>query len=90
MGGVEGPGRKGGEGGRENEAVLAGRVPRSGRSEGVYGLGGYVPLAEKRWVGGGAAAGGVIGAIFLKRVGVRLLKNIFTLLMLASGIRMLF
>ena len=39
---------------------------------------------------GGAVAGGVIGAFFLKRVGVRLLNNIFTALMLASGIRMLF
>jgi len=35
-------------------------------------------------------AGGVIGALALRRVGVRLLNNIFTALMLASGIRMLF
>jgi uncharacterized membrane protein YfcA len=87
---VEGLELTGTEERRAHAASLAVIFPISVLSAALYGFGGFVPLKETLWLCGGAAVGGVIGAFFLKRVGVRTLNNIFTLLMLASGIRMLF
>ncbi len=87
---VEGLERTGVEEKRAHATSLAVIFPISAVSAVLYGIGGYVPLETTLWLCGGAAAGGILGAFCLKRVGVRLLNNIFTLLMLASGIRMLF
>ncbi len=87
---VEGLEQTGTEERRAHAASLAVIFPISALSAALYGIGGYVPLESTLWLCGGAVAGGVLGAIFLRRVGIRLLNNIFTLLMLASGIRMLF
>jgi uncharacterized membrane protein YfcA len=87
---VEGLERTGTEDHRAHAASLAVIFPISALSAALYGIGGYVSLRETLWLCGGAVAGGVLGALFLRRVSVRLLGNIFTLLMLASGIRMLF
>jgi len=87
---VEGLELTGTEERRAHAASLAVIFPISILSAVLYGFGGYVPPGETLWLCGGAAVGGIIGAIFLRRVGVRMLNNIFTLLMLASGVRMLF
>jgi hypothetical protein len=87
---VEGLERGGTEERRAHATSLAVIFPISALSAVLYGVGGFVPVEPTLWLCGGAAAGGVIGAFCLRRVGVRLLNNIFTLLMLASGIRLLF
>ncbi len=87
---VEGLERTGTDERKAHAASLGVIFPISTLSAVLYGTGGYVPLEDTLWLCGGAVAGGVIGAFFLRRVGVRLLNNIFTALMLASGIRMLF
>jgi uncharacterized membrane protein YfcA len=87
---VEGLERTGTEERRAHAASLGVIFPISVLSATLYGIGGYVPLESTLWLCGGAVAGGVIGAFFLRRVGIRLLNNVFTLLMLASGIRLLF
>lgn len=87
---VEGLERTGTEEKCAHATSLAVIFPISTVSAVLYGVGGYVPLQSTLWLCGGAAIGGILGAFCLKRVGVRLLNNIFTLLMLASGIRMLF
>lgn len=87
---VEGLERTGTEERRAHAASLGVIFPVSALSAALYGTGGFVPLGETLWLCGGAVAGGMIGALALRRVGVRLLNNIFTALMLASGIRMLF
>ena len=86
---VEGLERTGTEERKAHAASLGVIFPISALSAVLYGTGGYVPLKDTLWLCGGAAVGGVIGALFLRRVGVRLLNNIFTALMLASGIRLL-
>ena len=52
----------------------------------LYFSGGFVKLTPTLWLCGGAAIGGLIGAVFLQNINTRLLNRIFTLLMLASGI----
>lgn len=87
---VEGLERTGTEERKAHAASLGVIFPISALSAALYGMGGYVPLEDTLWLCGGAVAGGVIGALALRRVGVRLLNNIFTALMLASGVRLLF
>ncbi len=87
---VEGLERTGTEEKRAHATSLAVIFPVSAVSAALYTAGGYVPLGSTLWLCCGAALGGILGAYCLKRVGVRLLNNIFTLLMLAAGIRMLF
>ena len=55
----------------------------------LYSIGGYVELGKTLWVCGGAAIGGIIGAIFLRNINKKWLNRLFTLLVLASGIWML-
>lgn len=86
---VEGLERTGVEERRAHATSLAVILPVSAVSAALYGFGGYVPLGETLWLCGGAALGGLLGAFFLGRVGIRLLNNIFTLLMLGSGVFML-
>ena len=87
---VEGLERTGTKERRAHATSLAVIFPISAVSAVLYGIGGHVPLAQTMWLCGGAALGGLLGAFFLARVGVRLLNNIFTLLMLISGVWMLF
>ncbi len=42
------------------------------------------------WLLGGAALGGILGAFLLGKLKSKIIDNIFTLLILASGIRMVF
>ncbi len=87
---VEGLERTGLDEKKAHATSLAVIFPISALSAALYTAGGYVPLENTLWLCGGAAAGGILGAYCLKRVGVRLLNNIFTFLMLAAGLRMLF
>ncbi len=87
---VEGLERGGTEERRAHAVSLAVIFPISALSAALYGIGGFVPVNITLWLCGGAAVGGMIGAFCLRRVGVRLLNNLLTLLMIASGIRMLF
>ena len=75
---------------RSHAVSVAVIFPISGLAAAMYTGGGHVPLTETLWLCGGAAAGGAAGALCLRRVGKKLLGRVFTLLMLAGGIRMLF
>lgn len=86
---VEGLERSGTEERRAHATSLAVIFPISAVSAVMYGIGGHVPLFDTLWLCGGAALGGIAGAFLLGRVGARLLNNIFTLLMLVSGVWML-
>lgn len=86
---VEGLERFGTEERRAHAMSLAVIFPISAVSAVMYGMGGHVPLEATLWLCGGAALGGIAGAFLLGRVGIRLLNNIFTLLMIISGIWML-
>jgi len=87
---VEGLERAGTEERRAHATSIAVIFPISVLSAALYGAGGYVPLEETLWLCGGAAAGGLLGAYLLGRIRTRLLNGIFTLLMLGSGVWMLF
>ncbi|MGI5849894.1 MAG: TSUP family transporter [Christensenellales bacterium] len=87
---VEGLERAGTEERRAHATSIAVIFPISAVSAVLYGVGGYVPLAETLYLCGGAIAGGLAGAFLLGRIKTRLLNNIFTLLMLASGVWLLF
>ncbi len=86
---VEGLERTGTAERRAHATSIAVILPISVVSAALYGSGGHVPLVDTLWLCGGAALGGLLGAFFLGRVALRLLNNIFTLLMLISGIWML-
>lgn len=86
---VEGLERTGTQERRAHATSLAVIFPISAVSAVLYGLGGHVPLGDTLWLCGGAALGGLAGAFLLGCVGIRLLNNIFTLLMLVSGVWML-
>lgn len=87
---VEGLERAGTEERRAHATSLAVILPISVLSAVLYYTGGYVPITDTLYLSGGAVAGGLIGAFFLRKVKLKLLNRIFTLLILASGIRMLF
>ena len=87
---VEGLERAGVEERQAHAASVAVIFPISALSAALYTAGGHVPMAQTLMLCGGSAAGGLAGALFLKRIPRKLLNRIFTLLMLASGIRMLF
>lgn len=86
---VEGLERTGTGERRAHATSLAVIFPISALSAALYGSGAHVPLCETLWLCGGAALGGLAGAFLLGRIGIRLLNNIFTLLMLISGAWML-
>ncbi len=75
---------------RAHATSIAVILPISALSAALYFTGGFVPLTETLYLCGGAIAGGLVGAFFLSRVKVKLLNRIFTLLILASGVRLLF
>lgn len=83
---VEGLERSGTDEKKAHATSLAVIFPISAVSAALYCTGGFVPLGGTLWLCAGAALGGFIGACLLRRVKVRLLNGIFTLLMLASGI----
>ena len=87
---VEGLERTGIEERRAHATSIAVILPISLLSSVLYYTGGYVPLTETLYMCGGAIAGGLIGAFLLSKVKVKLLNRIFTLLILASGVRLLF
>ncbi len=87
---VEGLERTGTEEKRAHATSIAVILPISALSAALYFTGGYVPLTETLYLCGGAVAGGLAGAFFLSKVKVKLLNRIFTLLILASGVRLLF
>ena len=66
-------------------------LPMSIASGVVYFLGGHIPFDGNTWMLlGGACAGGLIGAMLLGKLKGGIVDAIFTLLILASGVRMLF
>ena len=87
---VEGLEEAGTEEHRAHATSIAVIFPISAVSATLYYCGGFVPLEETLFLCGGAIIGGFAGAIFLSRIKTRLLNCIFTLLMLISGIRLLF
>lgn len=86
---VEGLERTGTREKQAHAASIAVVFPISALSAALYAAGGYVPLGTTLWLCGGAVAGGILGAWALRRVKVRLLNILFTVLILASGIWML-
>jgi uncharacterized protein len=87
---VEGLERTGTEERKAHATSLAVILPISILSAALYYTGGYVPLENTIWLCAGAVAGGLTGAFFLSKVKLKILNRLFTLLILASGIRMLF
>lgn len=87
---VEGLQRAGVDDKQAHATSLAVIFPISAVSAALYTLGGHVRLAETLLLCAGSAAGGLVGALFLQRIEKKLLARIFTLLMLFSGVRMLF
>ncbi|MGE5495669.1 MAG: sulfite exporter TauE/SafE family protein [Burkholderiales bacterium] len=75
---------------RAHATSLAVILPASVLSAALYFTGGYVPLEQTLYLCAGAIAGGLLGAFFLSKVRIKLLNRIFTLLILASGVRLLF
>ena len=66
-------------------------LPMSIASGIIYFLGGHIAFDSRTWMLlGGACAGGLIGALLLGKLKGALVDAIFTLLILASGVRMLF
>ena len=55
----------------------------------AYHRAGYLDVPAFLWTGAGALAGGLIGALLLGKTKPKILNRIFTLLILASGIRLL-
>lgn len=86
---VEGLQRSGVEEKQSHVMSLAVIFPIAIVSAFLYSSGGYVELGKTLWVSGGAAVGGIVGALFLKNIKTKWLNRLFTLLMLASGIWML-
>lgn len=87
---VEGLERAGTEEKRAHATSIAVILPISILSAALYFSGGYVPLPDTLYLCAGAVAGGLVGAFFLSKVRAKLLNRIFTLLILASGLRLLF
>ena len=66
-------------------------LPMSIASGIVYFLGGHIAFNGDTWMLlAGACAGGIIGAMLLGKLKGGIVDAIFTLLILASGVRMLF
>lgn len=66
-------------------------LPLSVASAVIYFLGGSIPWdANTFWLLGGASAGGLAGALLLGKLKVVWVDILFTLLILASGVRMVF
>ncbi len=87
---VEGLERTGIEERHAHATSLSVILPVSALSAIMYISGGYVPFPETLYLCGGAVAGGLAGAFLLGRLKVKILNRIFTLLILVSGIRLLF
>lgn len=87
---VEGLERAGMEERRAHATSLAVIFPISTVSAVLYYTGGFIPLGETLFLCGGAIVGALVGAFLLGRIKVKWLNRMFTLLMLISGIRMLF
>lgn len=65
-------------------------LPISVASAITYLIGGYFSLAGTLSVGGGVVAGGVVGALLLKKLPSFVVGVIFALMMIGVGIRMIF
>ncbi len=65
-------------------------LPLSLVSAAVYTLRGVYDVSSGLIIGGGVIAGGVVGALLLKKLSGKLVSAIFYALMIAAGIRMLF
>ena len=87
---VEGLERIGLEEHRAHATSLTVIFPISVVSAALYYGGGFVPLSDMLWLCGGAVLGGFIGARLLGRIATKWLNRLFTLLMLVSGVRLLF
>ena len=86
---VEGLQRSGVDEKKSHAMSLAVIFPIASVSALLYTGGGYVELTSTLWVCGGAAIGGIIGALFLRNINPKWLNRVFTLLLLASGVWML-
>ena len=86
---VEGLERAGLEERRAHATSIAVIFPICTVSAALYYSGGYVPLGDTLWLCAGSAAGGCIGALLLGRIKTKWLNRLFSLLMLAAGVRLL-
>ncbi len=75
---------------KAHATAIAVILPASALSGSVYLLYGLVPLRVLIPVAAGVAAGGAFGAQLLSRLPVRAVTLLFSALMLAAGLRMLF
>lgn len=79
------------EGKKSHATSILAILPMSIASGIIYFLGGHIAFDGRTWMLlGGACAGGLIGALLLGKLKGALVDAIFTLLILASGVRMLF
>ena len=86
---VEGLERTGLEERRAHATSIAVIFPVCAAAAAMYGSGGFVPLGDTLWLCAGSAVGGCIGALLLRRIKTKWLNRLFTLLMLAAGVRLL-
>lgn len=75
---------------RAHATAIAAVLPATAVSAIVYAVGGFFRLPVLLPVSIGAAAGGAIGARLLKKLPDRITGLLFSLLMFAAGMRMLF
>ncbi|PWL47873.1 MAG: sulfite exporter TauE/SafE family protein [Clostridiales bacterium] len=76
---------------RAHASAILAILPLSIASAVIYCLNGYVPWETEIWMLlAGGAAGGFLGALLLDKLSAGWVNVLFTVLILISGIRMLF
>ncbi|MBQ7164194.1 MAG: sulfite exporter TauE/SafE family protein [Clostridia bacterium] len=75
---------------RAHATALAVILPVTVISGLIYALYGSFPLAEGIPAGMGVVAGGIVGALLLRKVKNGFLVNLFAFIMLIAGVRLLF
>lgn len=56
----------------------------------TYLVSGYFSLSTTLWTAGGCIAGGIAGAMLLKKLPQRIVALVFAVIMLAAGVKLLF
>ena len=75
---------------KAHATAMAVILPTTIASAVTYLLGGYFSLSVTLWTAGGCIAGGVIGALLLKKLPQKTVALIFAIIMVVAGIKLLF